>query len=196
MRSAIFVSCALALSVAAGLGCSSGRDEATGDSAALTDEELALAKSAVAIVAGADGHCNKCHTASRNDILRWGQSMIQVELDCFRSELTPEGRVSCLSSNPSDPEARFTASRLGFYSAATKYNAFRELFTQAGQSERFDALQSAAMPSSDFVPAISEQDFLTIQRWVFGGMRGLDEATAQPISESAPTRFRRTSSLT
>jgi hypothetical protein len=184
MRSAVLLLSALGLSVAAGLGCSA-RGDADGAASALTDEEIQTAKDMVNMLAGKAGRCNQCHTAGKEDLVRWGQAMISVEVECMRKEgLTPAQRVACLSNDPNDPEASFSAHHLGFFAAANESQRFKDLFTQAEATARLDSWRFAKMPASDSMPGLSGEEFEKLQKWVFRGMKGLDEAYAPPVDES------------
>lgn len=190
MRSALLLSSVLCASTAfAAVGCSSRDDKADEDSSAVaTTAEIALARQAVGFLAGAQGRCTTCHTATRSDIARWGEAMQAVERDCLAPglELSPGERIACLSDDPSDPESWFSATKLGLYAAGARHAELRALFAQSEDGEaRYGQFElQAAMPSGG--PGLTEEQFATVKSWVLGGMRGLDEAISDP--ELGPCR--------
>src|SRR5262245_60128463 len=95
--------------------CTPGSLEESASSADnLTTEELALARTARGYIAASNARCTSCHTASREDITRWGTAMKAVEAACLSPSLslTPLQRVECLRETPSDPESGATATKL------------------------------------------------------------------------------------
>src|SRR5690349_11784879 len=119
MRSVVLLSSILAVSagVAFAFGCSAPEEGADTNEAAATAAEISMARAAIAVIAGAQAKCNQCHTASKTDVLRWGQAMQNIENTCLSPSLTltPEQRVLCLRENPTDPASAFTAGKLGLY---------------------------------------------------------------------------------
>jgi hypothetical protein len=167
----------------AALGCSSS-DDAAGLTQEATAAELAMAREAIGVIAGADAHCNSCHTASKQDIRRWGTAMQALDHDCFVPELTREQRIQCLSADPDSHE--FSAGKLGLYAGAARLSQFKDLFvpaagaTPADEAAYAEFKLHAAMPTSDSFEAMSEAQFAKVKRWVLAGMPALDEAMSDP----------------
>lgn len=181
MRSTLIVSSILALSAgiaAFASGCSATSDDdqsaASGESAA-TSSEIAQARAAVALLSGAQAHCNQCHTASKTDIQRWGVQMKTIEDTCLSPTLTMTDaeRIACLKEDGS-----FTPAKLGLYAAGAKSAQFTTLFANdaAGLADLQD---SAGMPlGGDNV--LTDSQFATVKKWVLAGMPALDVALQDP----------------
>lgn len=185
MRSTLIISSILAVSavVAFANGCSSeeGEDAAASESAA-TAAEIAQARTAVNLITGANGKCNRCHTASKSDVLRWGAQMQKIETDCIKpTTLTREQRIACLKT----ADGEFSANHLGLYSAGSKTAQFKTLFvpgeagTAADQAAYQKFIDEASMPVGEVAP-FSEADFKKIKTWVLAGMPALDVALTDP----------------
>lgn len=179
MRSTLIVSSILALSAgfaAFASGCTSESGESTGSGEnAATSAEISQARAAVALLSGAQAHCNGCHTASKQDIQRWGAQMKAIEETCLSPTLTltTEQRIACLKEDGS-----FSAGRLGLYAAGAKTAQFTTLFGSdtAGLT---DFQESAGMPLGEATP-LTEQQFASVKKWVLAGMPALDVALSDP----------------
>ncbi len=189
MRAYLSASVTLLTAIIAGAsGCSPSSDselqaEASESAAsAPTPADVALAKQAVALIAGDDAHCNSCHTASAQDIRRWGAAMRSVESSCLAPTLSLSNaeRVACLSDVPSSPTSTFSARKLGLYTADVTHASIHGLFdTGAAGAARYAALKdAAAMPKSG--TALTEAQFATVKKWTLAGMPALDEVLANP----------------
>ena len=151
---------------------------------------MALARASVSVIAGSEAHCNMCHSATREDIRRWGEAMQAVEAECFAHRgASAEERIECLKDVPNDPDSTFSPARLGLYSAAVTHKALRGLFEpgyvpqedieseweEESQDERYlNFKNQAAMPMRG--RPLTESEFSMVKRWVLSGMQGLDEA--------------------
>jgi hypothetical protein len=168
----------------AALGCSSAEDGAARQTQEATAAELAMAREAINVIAGTNAHCNMCHTASKQDIKRWGTAMQAVDRDCFVPELTREQRIQCLSADPGSHE--FSAGKLGLYAAAARLAQFKDLFVPAeggtaADAEAYNEFKlHAAMPTSDAFESMSDAQFAKVKQWVLAGMPALDEAMSDP----------------
>ncbi|MBX3230728.1 MAG: hypothetical protein KIT84_00815 [Labilithrix sp.] len=185
MRSNLIVSSVLAVSavVAFANGCSTevGDGDVAADEGAATAAEISQARAAVSLLTGANGKCNRCHTASKADVLRWGAKMQAIESECIKPVgLTREQRIACLKG----PDGFYEATHLGLYSAGTKTAQFKQLFITgeggAAEQEAYDEFAlGAGMPIGN-VPPFSEAEFTRIKRWVLAGMPALDVALEDP----------------
>jgi hypothetical protein len=154
-------------------------DDADTSGAAVTANELALAKASVSLLAGDQAHCNFCHTAGRSDIKRWGSTMLAVAQECFAANSTPAQQVACLSDDKTDPKASYSATRLGLLAAGGAL--LQPLFQQADPTgARLKAFKSAAMPIGTKHPAFTADEFTTLRSWVFQGMPGFNDVLGGP----------------
>jgi hypothetical protein len=197
MRSLFFVSSAIMLSALAGYGCSSRDTESDVSEGAVTSAELAQARKVVALLSGPNGTCNRCHTAAKEDIRRWGTQMKTIEDTCLSPTLTltPAQRVACLSDDPADPLSTFSAGKVGLYAAGARLDGLKSLFgtDAAGQGQYQMFVRSVAMPMGDAVAPLSDADFQTVRTWALAGMPALDEALLDP--DLGPCRTKITPAL-
>jgi hypothetical protein len=178
MRHAFLVVALCLTGVCSAAGCSSRGDSASNDSA-LTTDQLALGRAAVDLIAGEHAHCNLCHTASRDDVKRWGTAMQGIAHDCFSTQMSDAERVACMSDAPTEPSSSFSATKLGLFAAGA--SALEPLFRSADPTgARFKALKSAAMPAGTHVPGWTADEFTTVKTWVLSGMPGFDELLGGP----------------
>ena len=156
---------------------SAGDDTATGENAA-TSAEISQARTAVSLLAGAQAHCNQCHTASKQDIQRWGAQMKEVEDTCLSPSLslTSEQRIECLKE-----DGFFSAGKLGLYAAGVKTAQFATLFGN-DTAALADFRDSAGMPLGG-ENSLTEQQFASVKKWVLAGMPALDVALTDPDLE-------------
>lgn len=178
----------LVLSAAAAfVGCANeGADDSESATANIDSaEDVQLARSAVKSIAGANARCTACHTASRDDIRRWGESMKKIEDTCLSPDLTLTAaeRIACLREEPAVEASGYSATKLGLYAAGVGLPEMEALFTQAYPSaaaEKYAEIKSqAAMPVGS-MPAISAADFATIKKWVLKGMPALETVMTEP----------------
>jgi hypothetical protein len=180
MRAALSLSSAILLSaMAAATGCSSRDGASESNEAPVSSSDLAMAKAAVKLIAGSQAHCNTCHTASKADMRRWGAAMQAVETSCLSPSLTltPEQRVACISDDPTDSTASFSASKLGFYAAAATHAEIKNLF---GASDRYTTFQQQAAMPAGAGTALTEPEFASVKKWVLAGMPALDDVLGDP----------------
>ncbi|MFO0737342.1 MAG: hypothetical protein U0270_15740 [Labilithrix sp.] len=183
MRSVLIVSSILALSAgfaAFASGCTSESTDdptASGENAA-TSAEISQARAAVALIAGAQAHCNQCHTASKQDIQRWGAQMKSIEETCLSPTLTltNEQRIACLKEDGS-----FGAGKLGLYAAGVKTAQFTTLFG-SDTAALADFQDNAGMPLGG-ENTLTDTQFASIKKWVLAGMPALDVALTDPDLE-------------
>lgn len=156
---------------------SAGDDTATGENAA-TSAEISQARTAVSLLAGAQAHCNQCHTASKQDIQRWGAQMKEVEDTCLSPSLslTSEQRIECLKE-----DGFFSAGKLGLYAAGVKTAQFATLFGN-DTAALADFRDSAGMPLGG-ENSLTDQQFASVKKWVLAGMPALDVALTDPDLE-------------
>ncbi len=192
----LVVSLCLVVGGSAGIGCvlddtTPNEEAATSD---LTAADRELARRAVNVIAGNSARCNQCHTASRDDIRRWGEAMKAVEDACLSPELelTAAQRLDCLRDDPSDPTSGWSAGKLGLYSAGARLSQLKSLFQEAFGEDEWQAqydefLAFAAMPVGS-MRGFSESDFTTVKNWALKGMPGLDEVLSEPgASDCVPS---------
>jgi hypothetical protein len=182
VRSFLILSSVLAVSAVAALasGCSSATDDsgsnANADTTTASPADIAAAKAAVALIAGANAHCNACHTASKADITRWGATMKSLEDNCLSPTLplTNDQRVACLK----DDTGAFVPAKLGLYAAGARTAQFAGYF--ANPTDYQDFQDASAMPMGTDVPALTDAQFQSIKTWVLNGMPALDIAMSDP----------------
>lgn len=149
-----------------------------------TAEDLALARQMIALLDGSDGRCNGCHSASPDKIRAWGRSMMAIDAACFaRTTLTPAQRIDCLRDDPSDPSSRFSAGKLGLYSAGVHLPEFGSAFNAAfpasqAATQYGNFRQRVAMPRRG--APLSAAEFARLKGWVLRGMPQFDEALGRP----------------
>ncbi len=191
MRSTLYVSSALCISAALafGGGCSSSESDIESTSDAVTSAEIAQARAAIALIAGANAKCNQCHTASKADVQRWGTTMKQVETDCLAPALglTTAQRLACISEETdSAGNPTFSAGKLGLYAAGARSAQFKALFVPAtgataADNAAWEAFQaSVAMPKGTNIPPMTDAEFAKVKKWVLAGMPALDVALTDP----------------
>jgi hypothetical protein len=189
MHPMIFVS-VLTLGVGALFGCSLVADDSEGASESLArdgvDADLQAAKKAVNLIAGTSAKCISCHTAGRDEIRGWGESLKSIEATCLSSTLTmtPLERINCLKDSPADADSQFSASKLGLYAAGAALQQFEDLFKAAYSADEWQAKfqafkDQAAMPAFNR-PGFSSDEFGSIKSWVLSGMPKLDDVMAEP----------------
>lgn len=192
MRSLLFLSSALTLSAIAALGCSSRDIEPEGDEAPVSAADLALARRVVKLFSGAEARCNRCHTSSKEDVIRWGTAAKAVEDNCLAPSLnlSKEERIACLSDDPESTFQMFSAGKLGLYSTGVNLAGFRDLFDADGAGAGNHQLfaRQTLMPRGS-VPALTENEFADLKKWVVAGMPALDEALQDPELGPCQTRI-------
>jgi len=146
------------------------------------EDDLTLARKSVGILTGANGRCNTCHTAGKEEIRRWGTTMKRVEDECLSRSvpLTAAERVACMQGS----NTAVTAAELGLYSAGVTQPEFEGLYRQAFPANewqgRYDAFKrSARMPVGSAAP-LSAEDFGTVKAWALRGMPKLDDVLGEP----------------
>lgn len=160
-------------------GCSS-RDESTAANVAyVSEEELALARAAKALISGDQAHCTACHTASRGDVRRWGVAMLEAGSACLGDQTKSAAQiVACLSEDPSDPAAPYSAAKLGLLAAGAE--RLKSIFDEADPTgARFAAFKAASMPAGS-QKAMTADEFDKVKDWVFAGMPAFNEVFGGP----------------
>jgi hypothetical protein len=182
----LVASIGLAVAGSAVVGCVlDDREPNEAATADLTAEERELARKAFNVIAGNDARCNRCHTAGRDDIVRWGEAMKTMEERCLAPglALSAAERIDCLRDDPSDPTSGWSADKLGLYSGGADLSQLKGLFQEAypddWEARHAEFVSQAAMPLGS-ARGFTESDFTTIKSWVLRGMPGLDEVLSEP----------------
>lgn len=169
------------------IGCSvDPSDGADSTSDQLSAEDLQLARTSAALIAGANGRCTSCHTAGQEDIRRWGSAMKTIEDTCLSPSLslTALERVNCMKDDPSDEASGWSPTKLGLYAAGATLPVMETLFKQAYPAEQWQAKYEdfkmfARMPLSGST-GFTANEFTTVKNWALRGTPGLETVLAEP----------------
>jgi hypothetical protein len=175
----------LAAGALSAFGCSTSSGEAAETAGSALDSDMTLARAAVTAIAGTNARCNTCHTAGKDEIVRWGTAMKVIEETCLSSSLTltPAEKVACLRSAGDEAEPQYSASKLGLYSAAAALPELEDVFKAAFPDDaqaQYDAFKEQAGMPAFGAPGLSAAEFAKVKEWVLRGMPQLDAVMSEP----------------
>lgn len=178
------------LAALAAVGCSS--PDLDGDGAAsevrvspeLSDLELATKAS---VLLNAEGSkCTGCHTAGKEDIVRWGAAAKAIQAECLAPTLplTPLERIECLKDGDgTDAPKTFQAGKLGLYSAGAHLAEFEALFKAAypttWETELKAFKTAAGMPAFNR-PGFTADEYALIKKWSERGLTRINDVIGAP----------------
>jgi hypothetical protein len=147
------------------------KDDVDVNEQASTAQDLADAKKVLALTGGPNGKCHSCHTATPDDVRRWGTAMQSVDTACFvPANLTDAQRVACLQA----AGGQYSSHKLGLYAAFLKETQFSSLFSSPADA--------AALVSQAYMPRMGNgfaaNELALIKDWVLRGMPQLDNASS------------------
>ncbi len=161
-------------------GCDDSESDAidSDESAASAASDLAVAKDVLALLGGPNGKCNRCHTATAENVRAWGDAMRAIDRACFAPRnLDAKKRLECLRATPTT----FSAKKLGLYAAGASLPQFQDVFKGSFRANEWTAKHAdferqAGMPKSG--APLTAAEFEKVKKWVLRGMPQLDKAAA------------------
>ncbi|MBX3228340.1 MAG: hypothetical protein KIT84_06790 [Labilithrix sp.] len=178
-----------AFAAIAAVGCTANDEGADSASEVRVSPELSdleLASKASQLLSAEGSKCSTCHTAGKEDILRWGAAYKAVKDECLAPALplTALERIDCLRQDKTDATSWFTAEKLGLYSGGAHLAEFEALFKAAYPEDewelRFKEFKTAAGMPAFNRPGFTADEYALVAKWADRGLPKINEVMAPP----------------